>query len=169
MLSRRSALKLAAMGVAGGFVGIHMRRFHLTGARPLLGIYDEGLRESVDFADELAGGGMGVTAFRRDVGVLWYRHLRGELTANPVPLTGLTDRIALFCLEELARDLQMKVVFRVDHERGAGNDTGFGRAMAKLARRAVADATRDSSAQKRSGPYAAPDRAALSTWIIARA
>ena len=32
-----------------------------------------------------------------------------------MPIIGLTDRPALFCLEELARDVGMRVIFRADH------------------------------------------------------
>ena len=34
---------------------------------------------------------------------------------GPAPIAGLTGRVTLFCLEELARDVGMKVFFRVDH------------------------------------------------------
>jgi len=104
----------------------------------------------------------------------------------------LTDRPALFCLEELARDVGMRVIARVDHVMDSDGDQirhaqhtaagpvslvaatrqlttepGFGRTMARLFSRFDIGEPRDASAQKRTGPFAPENKTALVSWIIA--
>jgi hypothetical protein len=99
----------------------------------------------------------------------------------------LTDRTALFCLEELARDVNMRVVFRVDHmieldglaqqeaaaqgsivaARQLPKEPEFGRAMAERLSRLDPRELRDAAAQKRTGPFAPEDKTVLVSWVIA--
>ena len=52
---------------------------------------------------------------------LWYRELHPHWQKTPMPIVGLTAHGPLFCLERLAWDHRMRVVFRAEHEyRGDG-------------------------------------------------
>jgi hypothetical protein len=150
-------------------------------------LFDERFAEARLFGTALAARGVPIHGICGDVAMLWYRNLRSRLIEERLPLVGLTDRAALFCLEELARDLSMKVCGRIDHSiDGLGNVNhravgpaacldaghrlgsapGFGRTMAVL----LADPTSHGSAlaaQKRTGPFSALDRTTLVSWWIA--
>ena len=145
------------------------------------------------FAAELHSAGVFTSAIRGDVAALWYDDLRAHLAENRLPFAGLTDRAALFCLEELARDVGMRVIFRADHiidQNGhtqhtavgpaslvavAANlprEAGFGREMARLFSRFNSNGLNisepgDTSAQKRTGPFSPENKTALVSWVIA--
>ena len=127
-------------------------------------VFDERFAESRAFGDQLCRAGVFTSAIDGDVAKLWYEDLRTQLRQNRAPVAGLTDRIALFCLEELARDVGMRVIFRVDH---VNDESGFGRTMAHLISHFDRNEPRDASAQKRSGPFSREGTATLVSWIIA--
>jgi hypothetical protein len=117
-------------------------------------VFDERFAECRAFRGRTAQRRRPVTsAIRGDVAKLWYDDLRVHLRENRLPVAGLTDRAALFCLEELARDVGMRVIFRADHmidqnghtqhtavgpaslvavARNLPQEAGFGRAVAVL-------------------------------------
>jgi hypothetical protein len=191
MIDRRDVLKLGA-AVTGALVS---RGGAAYGAvrigRPdslVRGIFDSRFVDSVAFADELEARGVVTTGVRGDVARLWYDDLRPCIQDRPGPIAGLTDRTALFCLEELARDVGMQVAIRVDHlvDRGGyvhhdaigpgslvetmqalGTRTGFGRIMAVLASEHALSRARHIEARKRTGPAAPAGMTALATWVIA--
>lgn len=129
--------------------------------------------------------GVSTTGIRGDVASLWYHDLKARLFRQRLPIVGLTERAALFCLEELARDVGMKVQGRIDHtfdRSGAlthqvtgpdawvtagqklGAEQGFGRVMASL----LTDPALHGgsfAAQKHAGPFAAPGKQLVSWWI----
>ncbi|HSR05736.1 MAG TPA: hypothetical protein VLM42_01180 [Bryobacteraceae bacterium] len=112
-------MKLGAAGVAGALVNVPVRVF---GALPAdshgsiyRAVFDERFAECRAFAGEMKRRGILTSGIRGDVAKLWYEDLRARLRQGPAPIAGLTDRVTLFCLEELARDVGMKVFFRVDH------------------------------------------------------
>ena len=126
-----------------------------------------------------------MSAIRGDVAKLWYDDLRVYLRENRLPVAGLTDRAALFCLEELARDVGMRVIFRADHmfdQNGHTQHTavgpaslvavthslppeaGFGRTIAVLFGQFDISEPRDMSAQKRTGPFSPENKTALVSW-----
>lgn len=103
-------------------------------------------------------------------------------------MTGLTDRATLFCLEELARDFGMKVVFRIDHlmnEKGQVQHTpngtpalaelvsklelasDFGQAMSLLVKHHAMHEPNSIAAQKVRGPFSPQKQTALVSWLIA--
>jgi hypothetical protein len=150
-------------------------------------VFDERFAECRAFAAELTGGGVPTAAIRGDVARLWYGDLRAHLRESRLPLAGLTDRATLFCLEELARDVGMRVIFRADHiidrngharhaaigpaslvavTRNLPPEAGFGRAMAGLLSQFDIDEPRDSAAQKRTGPFSPENKTALVSWVI---
>ena len=151
-------------------------------------VFDERFAECRAFAAELQSAGVRASAIRGDVAKLWYDDLRVHLNENRSPIAGLTDRPALFCLEELARDVGMRVIFRADHimdqdghaqhtavgpaslvavTRNLPPEAGFGRAMAGLFTRFDIREPRDLAAQKRTGPFSPENKTALVSWMIA--
>jgi hypothetical protein len=112
-------MKIGAATVAGALVNLRVlgRKAAPVQAQTAFqrAVFDERFAECRAFAAELNGAGVLTSAILGDVAKLWYYDLRGHLSKDPTPLAGLTDRPALFCLEELARDVSMRVIARVDH------------------------------------------------------
>lgn len=197
MVNRRSVLKIGAATVAGLLVKKPVSGRNLSPGRARIAfhraVFDERFAECRSFADELRGAGVLTSAIRGDVAELWYDDLRVHLSENRRPIAGLTDRAALFCLEELARDLGMRVIFRADHiidqtghtkHTAAGPaslvavtnnlqpDAAFGRAIARLFSQFDGcglniGEPRDTAAQKRTGPFSPENKTALVSWVIA--
>ncbi len=191
MVNRRTLLKFGTAGMAAAVVQAPAQAFgsSLLGDSPGLtrAVFDERFAEAQAFASVFQSRGMPTTAIRGDVAALWYRDLKARLLEQRLPVVGLTDRTALFCLEELARDVGMKVQGRIDHtfsQSGAlthevtgpaawetagqrlGPEQGFGRVMASL----LTDPTlhgESFAAQKHTGPFSAVDRKQLVSWWIA--
>ncbi len=119
MVDRRSVLKAGAATVAAALLRMPVSGRNLSPIPSHVAfqraIFDERFAECRAFAAELKGAGILTSAIRGDVAKLWYDDLRAYLSENRVPIAGLTDRPALFCLEELARDVGMRVIFRADH------------------------------------------------------
>jgi hypothetical protein len=192
MVNRRSVLRIGAATVAGVLVkvpvsggNLSQRRAHIAFHRA---VFDERFTECRGFADELQNAGVVTSPIRGDVAELWYGDLRAYLRENCLPVAGLTDRAALFCLEELARDVGMRVIFRADHmidQNGhaqhtaagpaslvaaAGNlpqGAGFGRSIASRFSQFDIHEPRNTSAQKRTGPFSPQGKTALVSWLIA--
>jgi len=191
MINRRTTLKLGGVGVLGGLVNLPAQSLAFsatkTSALPVQAIYDSSYSESLTFANRIQLSDSSVKDIQGDLSQLWYNQLRNQLITNHTPLIGLTSRRDLFCLEELARDVGMKVNFRIDHlihQNGfvehqlngstlmnsslnnLGNTTGFGNKMAELAELLLNDQSPEISAQKLTGPYAPLNKTALVTWVI---
>lgn len=192
MVDRRAVLKLGTASLAGALVDVPFAAWGVTSAAfPSAfcrAVFDERFEEGRAFGGELRRRGVVTSGIRGDVATLWYDDLQGRLTEYRAPIAGLTDRVALFCLEELARDVGMRVRFRVDHlidvlghvrhdaagpaamvdaTRQLASGSGFGRAMAVLASQFDAGTTRDLTAHKRTGPFSPEDKTALVSWVIA--
>jgi len=78
-------------------------------------IYDDRYQDSVVFAEESNKLGAAVHAIKGDVTDLWYNDLYHEWKKGPAAIMGMTTEDALFCLQILAQDQRMHVVFRVEH------------------------------------------------------
>ena len=191
MISRRNVLRFAAAGVAGTLTptSVWSASNRIGSARGLCrAVFDERYDECLEFARELEHRGAVTSGIRNDVAALWYEDLRPRLRQTKSPFAGLTDRAALFCLEELARDVGMKVLYRIDRtvEQGgrvrhdiAGPETiieaarrlaaeeNFGRAMARLASQTEAPGPSRIAPQKRTGPFSPQIGAVLVSWVIA--
>ena len=119
MVNRRSVLKIGAATVAGVLVKVPASGRNLSPGRAHTAfhraVFDQRFAECRAFAAELRRAGVCTSGIRGDVSKLWYADLRVHLRENRLPVAGLTDRAALFCLEELARDVGMRVIFRADH------------------------------------------------------
>ncbi len=57
-----------------------------------------------------------------DITAVWLNHLRERWAQQPAALAGLTARPALFCLEQLARDQGLRVVYHAEHKQLASGD-----------------------------------------------
>ena len=200
MLDRRSVMKIGAATVAGALVNLPVLGRNVAPARARRAfqraVFDERFAECRAFAAELHGAGVLTSAIRGDVAKLWYDDLRVHLSETRLPVAGLTDRAALFCLEELARDVRMRVIFRADHiidqdidqsgdqdgraqhtavgpaslvavTRNLAPEAGFGRTMAGLFSQFDTSEPRDTAAQKRTGPFSPENKTALVSWLIA--
>ncbi|MBN4075637.1 hypothetical protein JYU22_03555 [Gammaproteobacteria bacterium AH-315-E17] len=158
---------------------------------PLQGIFDSNYEESRIFSETLASQGIALLDIKESLGAIWYSKLRSSLMEQPRALFGLTNRLSLFCLEELARDLNMKVHTRIDHlidQQGRvehlpvgsavlseatkllGNSAGFGRTIAEAtdlaSKTSISSKQSETSVQKITGPYAPLNKTALVTWVI---
>jgi hypothetical protein len=193
MVNRRSVMKIGAATVAGAVVSLPVLGRNAAPARAYgayeRAVFDARFAACRAFATELHSAGVPTSAIRGDVAMLWYGDLRAHLRENRLPVAGLTDRAALFCLEELARDVGMRVIFRADHiidrdQNGHARHTavgsaslvaatcnlppeaGFGRAMARLFSQFDIGEPGDLAAQKRTGPFSPENKTALVSWII---
>jgi hypothetical protein len=177
-VKRRNVLKLGAASVAGALINIPSRALGAALTSPHFAsyraVFDGRFEDGLAFADEFRRRGIPTVSVGPDIARLWYGELQVNLSQPRTPIAGLTDRATLFCLEELARGVGMRVIFRVDHvidedgDKGGDADTGaFGRQMAQLVDRVNHHEHRDASAPKRTGPFSPEDKTALVSWIIA--
>ncbi len=79
-------------------------------------VFDERFPASVAFGTEARSLGLPTHSIRGDITDLWFHELDAQWKKKPVAVAGLTAQGALFCLERLAWDHGMRVVFRGDHQ-----------------------------------------------------
>jgi hypothetical protein len=79
-------------------------------------IFDERFEASRRFGAEAQRMGAPVHAIQGDITQLWYDDLYARWRNGAAPIAGLTAHGALFCLERLAWDAGMRVVYRADHK-----------------------------------------------------
>jgi len=78
-------------------------------------LYDTRFAASVEFARRAAAHSLVVEAMDGDMTRFWYDDLYHRWRQGPAAIAGLTAHGALFCLEQLAWDQRMRVVFRAEH------------------------------------------------------
>ncbi len=120
MMNRREFVQagMAAAVVGGvGVVPLSATRLRRKGTRqPVrLAVFDERYGDSRAFGHEAAQLGVPTHAMRGDITALWFNDLDLRWRHEPMAVAGLTTEASLFCLEDLARDHRMRVVFRADH------------------------------------------------------
>jgi hypothetical protein len=81
-------------------------------------LYDTRFAASVAFARRAAARGLAVHAMAGDMTRFWYDDLYHRWRQAPAAIAGLTAHGALFCLERLAWDQRMRVVYRGQHAAG---------------------------------------------------
>jgi hypothetical protein len=129
MTSRRrfihASVAMAATGAIGG-IGLPLRspskeRPHAPGAQlnPHAVVVDQRFDESIEFGLSLALLGSHTYNMRGDVTDVWYTRLHPLWKAGGVAVAGLTGSGVLFCLERLAWDHGLRVVYRGSHQRFA--------------------------------------------------
>jgi hypothetical protein len=82
-------------------------------------LYDTRFPASVTFARRAASGGVPVHGMHGDMTSFWYQDLYHRWQQGPAAIAGLTAHGALFCLERLAWDQRMRVVFLGEHTSSA--------------------------------------------------
>jgi hypothetical protein len=80
-------------------------------------VLDARFAHAEQFGAALAPHGIPTRTIRGDVTDLWYSELQLRWRERAVPIAGLTSYSALFCLEQLARDQWMRVIYRGIHRR----------------------------------------------------
>jgi hypothetical protein len=78
-------------------------------------LYDTRFTASVAFGQRAGARGLAVHAIDGDITRIWYDDLYHRWREGAVAIAGLTARGALFCLERLAWDQRLRVVFRGEH------------------------------------------------------
>jgi hypothetical protein len=78
-------------------------------------VFDERFPDSVAFARQMQMLGATVHGITGDITDFWFGELHGRWTKEPVAVAGLTLHGPLFCLERLAWDHRMRVVYRAEH------------------------------------------------------
>jgi hypothetical protein len=78
-------------------------------------IFDQRFRSSRAFAGEVKRLGAPIYAIKGDITDLWFHDLDARWKREPIGIAGLTEHGPLFCLERLAWDHGMRVVYRADH------------------------------------------------------
>jgi hypothetical protein len=82
-------------------------------------VLDERFAEAARFGASARLHGMATRAVHGDVTDFWYGELYPLWKQRAVPIAGLTAYAALFCLEQLAWDHRMRVIYRGAHTRRA--------------------------------------------------
>ena len=78
-------------------------------------IFDQRFPSSRAFAEEAERQGVRVHGITGDMTDVWYHDLYARWKQGPAAIAGMTAHGAIFCLERLAWDQRMRVVFRADH------------------------------------------------------
>jgi hypothetical protein len=78
-------------------------------------LYDTRFAASVAFARRASARGLDVQAMGGDMTRFWYEDLYHRWRKGPAAIAGLTAHGPLFCLERLAWEQRMRVVFRGEH------------------------------------------------------
>lgn len=78
-------------------------------------IFDTRFPESRAFAERAGKLGAPVHGIKADITPLWLTDLHGRWQKSPAAIAGVTAPAALFCLERLAWDHGMRVVFHAEH------------------------------------------------------
>jgi len=123
---RRGVLKAAgAVAAAGSALGAGAARAAPgPGGLPLYKVVaDTRFADSRAFAAEAAHAGQRIAWTDGDVTRLWYHELDLLWRNDKAALAGLTEHAAFFCLERLALDRGLRVVFKGEHRRLASGAT----------------------------------------------
>jgi hypothetical protein len=123
MTSRREFLKVGL--TASALLPVGARASFVESRAPALPLYkvlyDTRFASSVAFARRAAARGVAVHAMTGDMTSFWYDDLYHRWREEPVAIAGLTAHGALFCLERLAWEQRMRVVYRGEHAAAAGD------------------------------------------------
>ena len=118
MTNRRQFLGLGLAASALPLTAAAVGSFGATAAQPLplyKVLYDTRFTASVAFAERAVARGAAVQAMAGDMTSFWYDDLYHRWQHGPAAIAGLTAYGALFCLERLAWDQRLRVVWRAEH------------------------------------------------------
>jgi hypothetical protein len=139
------------------------------GLRPHLVIYDERFEAAQRFAVSVRSIPAPVHPIRGDVTQLWYSQLQPLWKRAPVAIAGLTTYAVMFCLEQLARDQQLRMI-RYDAGKAAHGSAGWPIERAAVIARGFR-ASPVSGTRRRTAAdalAAATDTGPLHFWLIAQ-
>jgi hypothetical protein len=114
--NRREFLQTAAVLSAAPLAG---RAAFASGREPLAiaaVIYDTRHPQARDFGARAGARGAALRMIEGDITDLWRNELLARWKASPVAIAGLTERPALFLLEQLGFEHGLRVVFEAEHE-----------------------------------------------------
>ncbi len=116
---RRDVLKAASAAAAGSMLVVDAAEAAPAFRNPSLYkiVADRRFAETRAFAAEASRAGQQIAWIRGDITDLWYDELDHLWRGNKSALAGLTERGAFFCLERLALDRGLRVVFKGEHRR----------------------------------------------------
>jgi hypothetical protein len=140
MTSRRAFLKaglttsaLLPLGARGNLAAVDGAL--TTGEQFYKVLYDTRVAASVAFAQRAAARGFALHAIAGDMTRFWYDDLYHRWREGPAAIAGLTAHGPLFCLERLAWEQRMRVVYRREHAPGtAGSESLFSWVIAPVPR-----------------------------------
>lgn len=75
------------------------------------------------FGAEASARKASVSAFCGDIAAVWMNRIEAHWKRRPAAIAGLTSGGPLFCLEYLARDYAMRLVYRIEHRISADGRT----------------------------------------------
>ncbi len=85
-------------------------------------VVDRRFAASIRFGRRMERHGVATSTIWGDVTELWYSGLQPQWRKAPVPIAGLTSYATLFCLERLAWDHGMRVIYSGSHASQLGGD-----------------------------------------------
>jgi hypothetical protein len=78
-------------------------------------LFDNRFAAARSFGRAAAWRGESVHGFDGDITNVWFHDLDPRWRKSPAAIAGFTAHGALFCLEQLAWDVRMRVVYRAEH------------------------------------------------------
>lgn len=131
-LSRRQLIRTGLAGSLTAALAVWVGPERAGARQPRVPLHavllDERFPEALRFGASARRHGLSTRNLQGDVTDLWYGELYPLWKERAVPIAGLTTYAALFCLEQLAWDHRMRVVYRGAHVCRA--DGEFGHALA---------------------------------------
>jgi hypothetical protein len=83
-------------------------------------VFDRRFPQSLAFAERAKGQGITQAGIAGEISTLWFDEILPALHARPMAVIGLTSIGALFCFEQMAWSIGLRVRLRIDHRKGAG-------------------------------------------------
>jgi len=124
-MSSAASLAAALPQVPGAAAGsLSARSPEPAALKPHLVIFDERFEAARRFGVSVRSIPVPVHPIRGDVTQLWYSLLHPLWKRAPVPIAGLTTYAVMFCLEQLARDQQLRML-RYDAGKAAHGFAGW--------------------------------------------
>jgi len=135
--------------------------------KPHAVIYDERFEAARRFALSVRGVPLTVYSIRGDVTQLWYSLLQPLWRRTAVPIAGLTAYAAMFCLERLAWDQQLRMVRCVAGKHAVYASSGWAMERAALIARGIRASSLASPARGAAADGVAAAHGPLHLWLIA--
>jgi hypothetical protein len=114
-VSRRSVLLAGMLGASTCLSLPSSAAAAAVGSERWMGaVFDQRFPESAAFANSASRLSIRPLGFAGDMSQLWFEQLLPELQVSPRPFLGLTSERGLFCFEQLAWSIGLRVALRID-------------------------------------------------------